>query len=399
MSRELLCLIMRGIFLGGFFFFSLPFAHLTAEPPSENLPINSPASNDLQDAEVEADKYLREIEKTWLQGISQEAKKKNGGEVEATPGQLPEGKNGESIFRNEAQPPSNLFSPDNNQESIGDQSLLSLLVRLLLMMAVVLGGFYLLFRFLRKKSGISFAARHDLLTVIASINVPHPSASGKILQIVDLAGTLLLISVADAGIRLVSKIEDKPTIEKIRIWQSQNSDSRPRTHRDSTFSLFNQLFKTKKWQRRPFWDFFHDKDHEATESQSLDPFSLPSSQPEQAFADLIPELHETESIAEDEQRKNPIQRQGSKKADSRVANQGNSSLATAQMASHQRKNRRKAKKNDPDQSFISPADSTVIPGRLNALLLEQRRRLSAMSRKRDEFRDEIVERQENLNFE
>lgn len=121
------------------------------------------------------------------------------------------------------EPAQPLYKSDDNI------SFVSIAMRFALMLLLMIGAFYLLLKFVRSKSmGLSPAG--DLVTVIASI----PILQGRFIQIVDLAGKLLVIGVSDSGVNLISEIEDARTVDKIRLWQSRrlSGDAPPATFLD-----------------------------------------------------------------------------------------------------------------------------------------------------------------------
>ncbi|MCE9597383.1 MAG: flagellar biosynthetic protein FliO [Spirochaetia bacterium] len=93
-------------------------------------------------------------------------------------------------------------------------SFVSTLIRFLGMFVLMIGAFYGVMRYLKSKSvGGSMG---DLATTLGSVAL----APGKHLQVVDLAGKILVLGVSEAGVQLVTEVEDARTAERIRIWHS-----------------------------------------------------------------------------------------------------------------------------------------------------------------------------------
>ncbi|MBL8022098.1 MAG: flagellar biosynthetic protein FliO [Leptospirales bacterium] len=106
------------------------------------------------------------------------------------------------------QPPQSLF-PEEDRPSF-----VSTLVRFLGMFVLMIGAFYGVMRYLKSKSvGGNMG---ELATTLGSVAL----APGKHLQVVDLAGKILVLGVSDAGVQLVTEVEDARTAERIRIWHS-----------------------------------------------------------------------------------------------------------------------------------------------------------------------------------
>ena len=96
-------------------------------------------------------------------------------------------------------------------------SFLGTLVRFLLMFGLMIGMFYGVTRYLKSKAIVGGSG--DLAKTLGTV----PLAPGKHLQIVDLAGKILVLGVSNAGVQLVSEITDARTADRIRVWH----DSRP----------------------------------------------------------------------------------------------------------------------------------------------------------------------------
>lgn len=101
-----------------------------------------------------------------------------------------------------------------------DSSFVSIILRFTGFLALMLGAFYLLVRFLKSRSG-HLIADNDLVRVLVSV----PLLQGKFLQIVDLAGKLLVLGVSESGVTIVHTVEDSRTADRIRLWQSNQAAS------------------------------------------------------------------------------------------------------------------------------------------------------------------------------
>ena len=97
-------------------------------------------------------------------------------------------------------------------------SFVSLILRFVGFLALMLGAFYLIVRYIKSKTG-ALSGDNDLIQIIASM----PLVQGKFIQVVDLAGKLLILGVSDAGVRLITQVDDARTADRIRLWQSRRT--------------------------------------------------------------------------------------------------------------------------------------------------------------------------------
>ncbi len=110
------------------------------------------------------------------------------------------------------------FGPSEADEP---PSFFSVLLRFVLLLGAMTLGLYYFARFIKKKQGIPAGTENNLIRVI----VTQPLMNGKYLQIVDMAGQLLVIGVSENGVSLVKHIEDGPTADKVRLWKESQSDA------------------------------------------------------------------------------------------------------------------------------------------------------------------------------
>lgn len=111
----------------------------------------------------------------------------------------------------QAEQPARLFPEEERPSFVGT------LLRFVLMFGLMIGMFYGVTRYLKSKAVPGGAG--DLAKTLATV----PLAPGKHLQVVDLAGKILVLGVSGAGVQLVSEITDARTADRIRVWH----DSKP----------------------------------------------------------------------------------------------------------------------------------------------------------------------------
>lgn len=98
-------------------------------------------------------------------------------------------------------------------------SLFSVIFRFFALMLVMIGLFYMGMRYLRNKSGVPAMGGGDLVQVLVST----PLVQGKFLQIVDVAGRLMVLGVSESGVQMLETIDDGVVADRIRIWQSRRA--------------------------------------------------------------------------------------------------------------------------------------------------------------------------------
>ena len=132
----------------------------------------------------------------------------------APPGETLRLANPGTTERHEPQDPGRPALFDKGAE---ETSFLSVVFRFVAILVVMLGAFYMFARYTRGRRGMA-GTGGDLVHVVVSV----PLIQGKFLQVVDLAGRLLVLGVSDQSVSLLSEVADARTADRIRLWQSQN---------------------------------------------------------------------------------------------------------------------------------------------------------------------------------
>lgn len=104
------------------------------------------------------------------------------------------------------------FKPKGQEESYG-----WMVFKTLLILGLLVAGFYYFFRFVTKKAGIQVLGQ-EVIQVVSVV----PIGQNKYLQVVDLAGKMLVLGVTDNNINVVSEITDKDEIDRIRLLSSKS---------------------------------------------------------------------------------------------------------------------------------------------------------------------------------
>ena len=167
---------------------------------------------------------LDEIDRVWIDSIH--GREKEGSQKFANPGQSgsenaessPESGSGENqapgAAPRESPAASKMFATEEGP------SFLSLLFRFVLFMGLMGAGFYGLVRFMKKKSGMISSGPGGPVRVVASVSL----MPGKYLQIVDMAGQLMVLGVGDNGVTLLQNVDDGAVADRIRLWEENKPE-------------------------------------------------------------------------------------------------------------------------------------------------------------------------------
>ena len=93
-----------------------------------------------------------------------------------------------------------------------------MIIQTILILVMFVGGFYYFFRFVTKKAGIQIMGG-ETIQVLSVV----PLGQSKFIQIIDLAGKILVIGVADSSINLITEITGRDEIDRIRLLSSKST--------------------------------------------------------------------------------------------------------------------------------------------------------------------------------
>ncbi len=111
----------------------------------------------------------------------------------------------------------NYEKPTVEEESYG-----WLIFKTIIVLGLLVGGFYYFYRFVTKKTGMHLVGR-EVIKILSIM----PVGQNKFLQVVDLAGRIMVIGVSDSNINLITEIKDKDEIDRIRLLSSKSSPVQP----------------------------------------------------------------------------------------------------------------------------------------------------------------------------
>lgn len=105
---------------------------------------------------------------------------------------------------------------------VEEESYVWLIFKTILVIGILIGGFYFFFKFITQKVGIT-AVGHEVITILSVI----PLGQNKFLQVVDIAGKVYVLGVSDNNINLITEIKDKDDVDRIRLLSSKSTPVKP----------------------------------------------------------------------------------------------------------------------------------------------------------------------------
>lgn len=94
-----------------------------------------------------------------------------------------------------------------------------LVLRTLAVLAAIVIGIYLIFRlFLKNRNKI--VTDTGLIKVLSS----YPLAANRVIQVVEIAGKIMILGVSESSINLITEVEDKEFIDKIKLLSSKETE-------------------------------------------------------------------------------------------------------------------------------------------------------------------------------
>ncbi len=108
--------------------------------------------------------------------------------------------------------PTRDFKEEDFKPQVDEPSTAWMFIKMIFVLGIFGGGFYYFYRFITKKSGIGLFGGEAIKVLSVA-----PLGQNKFLQVVDLAGKVLVIGVSDSAISLISEITDRDQIDRIRI--------------------------------------------------------------------------------------------------------------------------------------------------------------------------------------
>ena len=220
----------------------------------ENKENNASQTNSQNSYQAIGKKWIEQIHKQQNQNTKNSAtpslntqeerinpKKDNNSNETTTPKQ-----NSEDIINPNTVPNTDTIPEVAEQDT---PSFFTSILRFLFFILLLILGLYITLRLFRKRLHTHLLPNNhnELVQVILSI----PLVQGKFLQIVDVAGQLLILGTSEAGIQLLSKVDDGITADRIRLWKSQEEPTLSKKNSKNNF-LVNLITLLKESDLR-FW--------------------------------------------------------------------------------------------------------------------------------------------------
>jgi flagellar protein FliO/FliZ len=122
--------------------------------------------------------------------------------------------------------------------TVEEESYVWLIFKTMIVLGALIGGFYFFYKFVTKKTGMQILGR-DVIKVLSVV----PVGQNKFLQVIDLAGRIMVIGVSDSSINLITEVMDRNEIDRIRLLSSKSSPIHPGGFQDYIAKYIARLFK------------------------------------------------------------------------------------------------------------------------------------------------------------
>ncbi len=111
---------------------------------------------------------------------------------------------------------------DYERPSAEEESYAWLIIKTIIVLGALVGGFYYFFKFVTKKTGINVLGE-EVVKVLSIV----PVGQNKFLQVVDIAGRVLVLGVTDSNINLITEVAERDEIDRIRLLSSKSTPIQP----------------------------------------------------------------------------------------------------------------------------------------------------------------------------
>ncbi|GIX41088.1 MAG: hypothetical protein KatS3mg129_0821 [Leptospiraceae bacterium] len=186
---------MKSIHLKVIFFiiFIIGINILNSEPIIEEKSLYEKQNINKQDP-------IKDIENDWLKELKKETDPSNTDK-------------NQTVLQNEEKEK----KEQENQTLFGESpSFIGIFIRFVLILGIFGISFYYVIQYFKRKNLI-LSDSFSPIQVLASI----PIMSGKFLQIVDVAGQIMILGVSENNINLIQIVENSLVAEKIRLWHEE----------------------------------------------------------------------------------------------------------------------------------------------------------------------------------
>jgi flagellar protein FliO/FliZ len=106
-------------------------------------------------------------------------------------------------------------------------------IRMLLILAVVVAAIYVVFWLLRRGSG-KRVQENDLIRILGSRGL----AGNRALHLVEVGKSIYLVGASDGGVQLIAEVEDKESIDAVRLKAAEESPNARRSFAQALSEIF-----------------------------------------------------------------------------------------------------------------------------------------------------------------
>ncbi len=112
--------------------------------------------------------------------------------------------------------PAGNFTEEDFKPKASEDSYVWDIFKLLVVLGIMVGGFYYFFRYVTRKTGLNVHGE-DVIQTLAMV----PVGQNKYIQVVDLAGRILVLGITDGGISLITEVTGREQIDRIHVMSSR----------------------------------------------------------------------------------------------------------------------------------------------------------------------------------
>ncbi len=128
--------------------------------------------------------------------------------------------------------------------SVEEESYAWLIIKTIIVLGALIGGFYYFFRFVTRKAGIQILGR-EVVQVLSIV----PLGQNKFLQVVELAGRVLVLGVSENSITLITEVKDRDEIDRIRLQSSKSTPMQPGGFQDYISKQVGRFLRRDRGKR------------------------------------------------------------------------------------------------------------------------------------------------------
>ena len=110
------------------------------------------------------------------------------------------------------------FADEDFGPQVEEGSAIWEIIKVILVLGLFVGGFYFFYKFISQKVGLNISGQEAIKTLSMV-----PVGPNKTIQIIDVAGKVFLIGVADNSINMLTEIREKDDIDRIRLLSSRST--------------------------------------------------------------------------------------------------------------------------------------------------------------------------------